>query len=612
MTSVAEISANQFALTAVDANLRGQLREVVRTNSLSAVFQPILALGDASVVGFEGLIRGPCNSLLHTPVALFNVARDNDMVAEVEYLSRRIVLETFASKNGYGKLFINVSPDILLAQGAVSGETLRYIKQFGLNPQQVVIELTENSPGIVDYQLLREAVNHYRSMGFEVAIDDLGEGFSGLRLWSELRPNYVKIDMHFIRGIHADPLKLQFVRSIQEIAKKAGARVIAEGIEEEAELRAIRGLGIAFGQGYFIARPQTEPQFDVPEQIHAAINNDQSRQLQISANLESLVMRIPPVTPESTNIEVYERFSAHPEIASIAVVSNGFPVGVIGRQEVIASFARPFHRELYGQRSCEHFMDRAPLVVESSFSPMGLSELILQSAPHHLSIGFIVTENGKYVGMGSGHDLLKLITQLQIRAASYANPLTLLPGNVPINEHIGTLLKMMAPFVACYCDLDNFKPFNDVYGYQLGDDIIRATASFLQDACDPDLDFLGHIGGDDFIILFQSADWEQRCIQALDGLKDVLPKFFNEADRARGGIEAEDRQGRSVFHPITSLSIGAVVVNPEHFASHYEVAAAAAFAKKQAKKTSGHSLFVERRSRDAATVRFFVESAQSE
>ncbi|QFY42416.1 EAL domain-containing protein [Candidatus Methylospira mobilis] len=610
MNSIAEILASKAALTAAAADTRRQLSDIVRTNNLNAVFQPILALSNATVLGFEGLIRGPCDSMLHTPIALFNVARDNDMVAEVEYLCRRIVLDTFAAKDGNGKLFINVSPDILVAQGAVSGETLRYIKRFGLNPQQVVIELTENTPGI-DYHQLREAVNHYRSMGFEVAIDDLGEGFSGLRLWSELRPNYVKIDKHFVRGVHADPLKLQFVRSIQEIAKKAGARVIAEGIEEEAELRAIRGIGIAYAQGFYIGRPQSEPIFEVPMHIHDELGSEQPQQLQISANLESLITRIDPVAPESTHIEVYDRFVENPEIASIAVVLHGTPVGVIGRQDLIALFARPFHRELYGHRPCEYFMDSAPLIVESSCSPMDLSELILQSAPHHLSIGFIVTENGKYIGMGSGHDLLKLITQLQIRAAKYANPLTLLPGNVPINEHIGALLKMRTPFVACYCDLDNFKPFNDVYGYRLGDDIIRATGRFLHEACDPDLDFLGHIGGDDFIILFQSPDWEQRCNRVLEYLNEALPSFYNETDRYRGGIEAEDRHGCSVFFPFTSLSIGAVVIDPEHFASHYEVAAAATVAKKQAKKISGHCLFVERRG-GRESMRFSTENALSE
>lgn len=599
MDSVADILASKLTLAATSADMHHQLAEVVRTNNLSAVFQPILALGDATVVGYEGLIRGPCDSLLHTPIALFNVARDHDMIAELEYLCRRVVLEAFAKKNGRSKIFINVSPDVLVLQGAVSGETLKYIRQFGLNPQQVVIEITENAPGI-DYHQMREAVSHYRSMGFEIAIDDLGEGFSGLRLWSELRPNYVKIDKHFIHGIHGDPLKLQFVRSIQEIARKAGTHVIAEGIESEAELIAVRGLGITFGQGFYIARPHADPLFEVPEQISATLKRDQPRQIQITANLEGLIMSVDPVAPDTTNLDVYEMLVAKPEIFSIPVVNNGFPVGVIGRQEMIALFARPFHRELYGQRPCETFMDSAPLIVESSISPMDLSELILHSEPHHLSIGFIVTENGKYAGMGSGHDLLKLITQLQIRAASYANPLTLLPGNVPINEHIDALLQTAAPFVACYCDLDNFKPYNDVYGYKLGDDIIRTTGRILREACDSELDFIGHIGGDDFIILFQSADWEQRCKTALDSLMETLPTFFNEDDRVRGGIQAEGRQGGSIFFPLTSLSIGAVVVNPEHFSSHYEVAAAASFAKKQAKKTSGHSLFVERRGRDTA------------
>ncbi|WP_295396492.1 EAL domain-containing protein [uncultured Thiodictyon sp.] len=104
-------------------------------------------------------------------------------------------------------------------------------------------------------------------MGFEIAIDDLDEGFSGLRLWSEIRPDYVKIDQHFIHNIHLDPVKLQFVRSIQAIAAKAGAKIIAEGIESSAELSVIRDLGIAYGQGYFIARPTAAPSREISESI---------------------------------------------------------------------------------------------------------------------------------------------------------------------------------------------------------------------------------------------------------------------------------------------------------------------------------------------------------
>jgi diguanylate cyclase (GGDEF)-like protein len=99
---------------------------------------------------------------------------------------------------------------------------------------------------------------------------------------------------------------------------------------------------------------------------------------------------------------------------------------------------------------------------------------------------------------------MREITQMQIHAARYANPLTQLPGNVPINEHIDRLLESGTRFWVCYFDLDHFKPFNDVYGYRRGDDVIQLTGNILTSNCDPDRDFVGHIGGDDFMVLFQS------------------------------------------------------------------------------------------------------------
>jgi diguanylate cyclase (GGDEF)-like protein len=581
-------------------DLGQRLHEIVEHQRLNALFQPILDISTAQVVGYEGLIRGPSDSPLHSPVTLFKAAREHNRVAEVEYLCRRIVLESFARLGSQGKVFLNISPDVLLQQDWKTGQTLKFIEEIGLQPQQVIIEITENAP-TTDYQLLREAAHHYRNMGFEIAIDDLGEGFSGLRLWSELRPNYIKIDMHFIQGINLDPLKLQFVRSIQEIANKSGARVIAEGIETEAELIAVRDLGIAFGQGYHIARPNPKPELKLSPEISQILigSNFSGSQRYLSnhrATVAKLIKQVPPVDPECHNDDVYAIFEKHPKLYSIPVVRSGLPLGIIARDTMIDRFARPFHRELYGRKPCEMMMDKSALIIDTTTTIHALSDLILASEPHHLSMGFIITDDkGNYVGMGSGHDLLRLITKMQISAARYANPLTLLPGNVPINEHIDCLLQENLPFVACYFDLDHFKPFNDVYGYQKGDEIIQMSGGLLKEICDPDRDFLGHIGGDDFIILFQSADWERRCRTLLARFSENVPSFYNENDRMRGGIETEDRQGKRGFQPMVSFSIGSVLVESATFHSHHEVSAAAAVAKKQAKKIPGNSLFVERR-----------------
>jgi diguanylate cyclase (GGDEF)-like protein len=197
--------------------------------------------------------------------------------------------------------------------------------------------------------------------------------------------------------------------------------------------------------------------------------------------------------------------------------------------------------------------------------------------------------------VGTGQGLLRVITQMQIEAARYANPLTMLPGNVPINEQIERLLENGEPFYACYCDLDNFKPFNDVYGYRKGDEMIQMTGRILHWACDPKQDFLGHIGGDDFILLLQSADWQKRCDGALQSFAELSTSLASDQHRWCGGYESEDRQGRVVFNTLPTLSIGAVYIDPTQFASHHDVSAATARAKKMAKQIHGNSLFIEQR-----------------
>ncbi len=578
-------------------DIASKLREILDGKRLNAVFQPIIDMKTAEVIGHEGLIRGPADSPLHSPMKLFNTARKYGMVTELEYLARREVLQSFFNLAGTGKVFLNISPDVLMSKDSRVGETLKYIEEIGLSPRQVVIEITENA-ATTDYPLLRDAAHYYRAMGFEIAIDDLGEGFSGLRMWSELRPDYVKIDQHFIQGINHDSLKLQFVRSIQEIAKKSGARIIAEGIESEEELIAIRDIGIAFGQGYHITRPQSQPVKQIPPQIKQSLVTPPVRNnyiLNQRITVESLVKQTPYVSPEFSNDVVLHYFEIQPEINAIPVVKNGIPVGIISRHHITSQFSKQYYRELHGRSPCEMIMDNKPVIVEKSASLHDLSDLILQSDPTYLSLGFIVTENGLYIGMGSGHDLLRLFTQMQLSAARYANPLTLLPGNVPINEHIDGLLQAKVPFVTCYFDLDFFKPFNDIHGYKKGDDAIQLLGSLLKEKCAEEIDFIGHIGGDDFIVLFQSQDWQQRCHAILERFAEVAKWFYSEVERNCGGMEIEDRQGNCTFQPLMSISIGAVVASSNHFNSSHEVSSAAAIAKKQAKNIMGNSLFIERR-----------------
>ncbi|GJJ01991.1 diguanylate phosphodiesterase [Duganella rhizosphaerae] len=583
-----------------EAVLRAHLYDILARRQLSALFQPIVHMQSGDIIAYEGLIRGPSDSPLHAPMNLFKVARANGLTVEVEHLCRRVVLERFAELELPGKLFLNVSPECLMQRDAPHGETLEYIHQIGINPDRVIIELTENQP-TYDYELMREAVLHYRNMGFQIAIDDLGEGFSSLRLWSELRPEYVKIDMHFIQGINHDPVKLQFVRSIQEIAEKSNTLVIAEGIETQAELLVLRDVGVAFGQGYHLGRPHAQPARAAPAEVVKALARNgvavypQRGAEKNGASIYKLLHQTDSVPSSMNNNELYEIFVRHPKLLIIPVVDDGVPLGLVSRFDMIEHFARPYQRELYGKKSCKQFMDSNALIADKDTSLQDLSFRMVQADAQQLFNGFIITDQGRYLGMGTGHDLMREITQMQINAARYANPLTQLPGNVPINEHIDRLLGSGTRFWVCYFDLDHFKPFNDVYGYRRGDDVIQLTGRLLSERTDADRDFVGHIGGDDFMILFQSEDWEERCNAILEAFERQVQDFYSIEDRERGGYISEDRQGKKVFYSLMSLSIGAIRVEPHQYYTHHQIATAAAESKKQAKKIHGNSLFVDRR-----------------
>jgi EAL domain-containing protein (putative c-di-GMP-specific phosphodiesterase class I)/GGDEF domain-containing protein/CBS domain-containing protein len=580
---------------AVDRELALRLDEIMRERSLTALFQPIVDLGDGRVGAYEGLIRGPSDSPLHSPLQLFRAAALCERSVAVEHLCRRVTLESFARLRLRGDLFLNVSPDCLLQPEARHGETLNIVHQLGIDPGRVVIELTEQQP-TYDYDLLREAVRHYRAMGFRIAIDDLGEGFSSLRLWSELRPEFVKIDMHFIQGCDSDPVKRQFLRSIQEIARNAGSQVIAEGIETAAESSCAREIGIARGQGYYFARPAAVPPVVLSGAVADSFVCQTMKRASASAPTAEMLMRvIAPVPPTAIVEDAYALFEGDPGMQSLPVVENGMPCGIIGRYALIDRLARPYSRELFGRKPCSRIMNPSPLLIEINTPLHELGRIVADAAPHHLADGFVIVEDGHYRGVGTGHDLMREITQMKLHAAQHANALSGLPGNESLNRTLSVWLDAGDPFWAAYFDLDHFKPFNDVYGFARGDDMIRLLAQLLREHGDGAANFVAHIGGDDFMVLFRSPDWSDRCQRVLDGFGAAVTSFFAPEDLTRGGYMADDRQGNRVFIPLVSVSVGIVQVDPRKYSTYHQIAAAAAVAKKEAKKIRGNSIFVERR-----------------
>ena len=404
------------------------LGSILTQGGLHSLFQPIVCLSEKRVIGYEALTRGPSNSPLHSPLALFAVARQAGRLSELEIACRESACRRFNKQQLPGKLFLNVSPESLLEAAHQPGRTLQLLQDFAILPSQVVIELTEQTP-TDDFQLLQTALHHYRAMGFSIALDDLGAGYSSLRLWSELRPDYVKIDRHFIDGIHQDALKREFVGSILQIAKASRAQVIAEGIELVEELAVLTEMGVDLVQGYLLCRPQEQP----PRDARTMLPKHESNTVALhdeGCDLSALLNEQPAVARDTPTATVLEAFRRQANLNSLAVLdAQGRPCGIVHRHSLSDALLKPFATDLFARKPISRLMSDDFLAVEMSQSLQQVSRLITSRARQRIEEDFIITLNGGYLGLGRVIDVLKLITELKIQQARYANPLTLLPGN---------------------------------------------------------------------------------------------------------------------------------------------------------------------------------------
>jgi len=183
-----------------------------------------------------------------------------------------------------------------------------------------------------------------------------------------------------------------------------------------------------------------------------------------------------------------------------------------------------------------------------------------------------------------------------------ANPLTRLPGNVSILKELSRRLESQDLFAACYLDLDKFKSYNDTYGFEHGDEVIRETARIIlrtSNEVGKGTDFVGHIGGDDFVLITTPDLVDTMCQRIIDEFEKAAPSFYNESDRQKGYIIAKDRKGEMRQIPLVSISIG-VVTNVEHKFIHVAEINEIGAELKSAAKRLERSNFVKDKRKDTA------------
>jgi diguanylate cyclase (GGDEF)-like protein len=294
----------------------------------------------------------------------------------------------------------------------------------------------------------------------------------------------------------------------------------------------------------------------------------------------------------------------------------------IGRYVELALAVEGFeiHRAVDGVAAVAKAIETVPDLVLLDIGMPGLDGVSvceeLRRDPRTAAVPIImltarVQSADKVLGLGAGaddymckpFDPAELVARVNAalrrnRQLRDVSPLTGLPGNIAIFRQLELLLASDIDFAVAHVDLDHFKAFNDRYGFAAGDEVIKATAAVLVnvlEAIGRQPAFAGHVGGDDFVVVTPADAIEAYAKQVVRAFDEIVPAYYDPADRERGAIEVRSRQGELRQYPLITISLGIVLSSARSFDSPAEVASLAAEMKNVAKAVDSSSWCVNRR-----------------
>lgn len=582
---------------------REYIFQILDSNILTSWFQPIYSRKTRSVYGFEALARLITQDPEQNIGELFKSAQHVGLISSLDLLCRekafcKAVDLGFQGTDTY--LFVNICPATLMNQNYQQGLTNGLAEACGIDKENIVLEITEQD-AIRNYDLFNELVSHYRSLGYKIALDDFGAGYSGLKMLSIIEPDFVKIDRHFISDIHKDSYKFNLVDAIATVCHKLGITVIAEGVEQEKELKAVLSFGIDLVQGYLLEKPRpdlifNEYEFDSLSQESVILNNT----IVPSSTIGDICEKTTPLSALNSAIDAHELFAENASLYGIPIVENERLIGMLYRRCLtgIQPDKNPGSLE---DKTTLDILEPDVLLVEATTPLEEVVHLTNIRKVESLYDDICISKNGKYYGTVTVSKLLETINRKNIQLAKSTNPLTGLPGTEFIQRSVTKLLKQNVDFDISFIDIDNFHSYNCHYGFENGDNTLQLIAKILSDIVQVSNNngfrIAGHIGGDSFVIISQPHTLSQLCEKFVEDFHELLPKLHGEKDYNQGYYEAADRRGEVTKHPLLSLSIGIVNTMSCRIESYGELAHLATGVKKYAKKHEGSVIVKNRRER---------------
>ncbi|MDQ2587522.1 GGDEF domain-containing protein [Saccharothrix yanglingensis] len=546
-------------------------------------FQPLFNLHTGGVVAVEALARPHDGSVQDLLQAAFRAGYlANTDVA----LACRAVRH--AADHGLGvPLHVNLLAMTIADRPELVAPLYAVLRETGRDPSDLVVEV--GTPySRAPRRLLVKGLRRLREDGFRLGLDGVGEGDSPLSLLTEVRPDVVKLDREVVVALPADPARFALVQALQHLCEHTGSLVVAEGVETEAQLAALRRLGVRLAQGNLLAAAQRRPRVDA---TIAAVLSEVSDPEATTKTMTGPVRRgagprvtdfLHPATtlPDSaTSEEVLEVLGSRPTVTGVVLVdAEDRPSWTVDRNRFLLAVTGPFGHALHAKREAARLADR-PKLIGAESSALELLDVVAHAHRERTNDDLVVVDaDDRCLGVVRVADVVRGIAELKVEQAAALNPLTRLPGTDSFAREVDRRVLGGELFAVGWLDVDGFKRVNDSVGFAAGDDLIRAIGRALTEGAGshPGV-HVGHVGGDDFLVVA--------------GLDEIVP--FSAAV-----LDAPfDAEGHAV-----TLSLATLICAAGSVVSYREVSRLLAPLKEHAKSLRGTSWVLGRPGSDHVDV----------
>ena len=538
-------------------------------DKLDYAFQPIIYAQSGKLYAVEALLRNVQDIPNITTIDdLFDLVFSNDYLYEFDLLLREKAIKKFANINIPNlKLFYNLDNRIIYNKNYSSGNTQKILTKYNLSKDKIIFELSEKGTSI-EQNALSTMLQRYKQSGYSIAIDDFGIGVSGLKLLYFSEANIIKIDRFFISNIDQDSKKKLFCSSIIDMAHIMGMQVIAEGVETQKEFYTCKDIGADFIQGFLVQKPTKN--INEIQPIYNDISNlilDDKREDQNKFIDEQFIDKIEPLPVNSSLYDIILHFKKNTDHNFVPIIDEfRYFLGIIYESDIKKISYSQYGLSLAQNQNFSTTLLKYLKPALSVEMAWGIDKILeMYNLNFQNSLGIFITNSDKYLGFINLNSLLTMSYKRNIEIATNQSPLTKLPGNNQIEKFIANSFRNIQINTThiIYFDFNDFKPFNDIYGFRQGDRAILIFSELLQKRY-PKNSFIAHIGGDDFFVGLTDFTFEDVFELTLDiqnEFKYSAKNLYSNEDKELGYIVSKDRFGTTRNFNLLSVSCAIVEIN---------------------------------------------------